>query len=205
MTQSSTLANIFPILKVTHLVDKNSPTSTINLDSEKEPDRPFMTEDIDGLITLYGVAKGDSITFLKNGLVESLSATNISKKDFINLALSNLHELSQEHTKFIGKIEDGMRITTIDWFESSTMLLFQFWNNLQKTTKGKIVVAIPRPNYLLVTNDESQNGIEKLRQTIRDEKANEKIKNSTVERLYIWDNSKWSVYETVKQTAPNRI
>lgn len=198
MTQSSTLANIFPILKGTHLIDKNNLTATISLDNEKDAERPFMTEDIDGLVTLYGVAKGDSITFLKNGLVESLSATNISKKDFINLAFSNLHELSQEHTKFIGNIEDGMRITTIDWFESSTMLLFQFWNNLQKSIKGKIIVAIPRPNYLIVTTSESPNGIEKLRQAILEEKAQEKIINATIERLYVWDNSKWSVYETVK-------
>ena len=115
------------------------------------------------LIILYSEDSPKNIRYFGP---KDLEAAKIDRADLRKLACENLKRL-------LPKIErhgtNGFYMLTAGGdYEASLLLLDSIWSGGQMDVKGEVVVAIPTRDLLLVTGSQNPQGIEKMKQMVKE-------------------------------------
>jgi uncharacterized protein YtpQ (UPF0354 family) len=112
----------------------------------------------DELIVVYAEDMPNNILYLTPGRLEKL---NLKMADLQNLALHNLRKLLP-----IPKVEFAEGVCWIragGSYDTSLLLLDDFWNHAKLHVRGEIVAAIPARNCLVVTGSQDAKKVQALK------------------------------------------
>jgi uncharacterized protein YtpQ (UPF0354 family) len=115
------------------------------------------------LIILYAEDSPKNIRYFSP---KDLEKTHIDRKELRSLACENLKRL-------LPKIErrgaNGLFVLTAGGdYEASLLLFDSIWSDMKKDVQGDVVVAIPNRGLLVVTGSEDGQGIEKMKQIVKE-------------------------------------
>jgi len=157
----TTQDRIVPVIK-SRLWFEGGLQSLSNLGAKEVPEYIYDNFSKD-LFVFYGEDLPGAVRFLMR---KDLEAAGIEREELRALACENLKRL-------LPKIEchgsDGVYMVTAGGtYEASLLLLDGLWNRGQMDVRGDIVLAIPTRDLLLVTGSEYPEGIDKVRQMVKD-------------------------------------
>lgn len=139
------------------------------------------------LIILYAEDSAKNIRYLRP---KDLELAMIERSELRTLACANLKRL-------LPKIErhgtNGLYVITAGGdYEASLLLLDSIWSGSQMDVQGDVVVAIPTRDVLLVTGSQNQQGIEKMKQMVKEASTGGSYR--LTERLFIYRDGKFDEF-----------
>ena len=145
---------------------------------------PFIAD----IFLVYAVDLGDSTMLLD---VAGLKGLDIPIKKLRKLAIDNLKRKTQE----IRRYGDGpvYMLTAGGTFEASLLLVDEIWEQQEDSVPGYLVAGIPCRDTLIYTGSQSAEGIERLRQAVKElyETGGYAISKTLVVR----QKGKWELFE----------
>jgi uncharacterized protein YtpQ (UPF0354 family) len=179
---------IYPILKPS--IPETETSQVIIL---KENEKPIIDTFLADICIAYLIDHENYFTYINNG---QLKNWNIDKANLRKVALINLDKLAKDLAQFHGDSSFAMIVLNGN-IESSLMLSETFWPYVIEITKSKdLVIGIPTKDVLLVTHSGSKNGLDKLRQNVKQifSKGDHPITKWTFRRV----NDKWEKFEYIE-------
>ncbi|MFT7037073.1 MAG: hypothetical protein ACJA2S_005615 [Cyclobacteriaceae bacterium] len=179
---------IYPMLKQT--IPDSDTTPVINL---KDNEKPIIDTYLADIHIAYLIDNENFFTYVNQG---QLIKWNITKDSLSQIALINLDQLANVKAQFHGDSTYAMIILNGN-VEASLMLSDNFWPNISDIVKSKdLIIGIPTRDVLLVTNLDCVDGLEKLRQGVKQtfEQGDHVITKWTFKR----ENGKWIKFEYIE-------
>ena len=180
--------NIYPMLKQTV-----SDTDTSQVIKLRENEKPVIDKYIADVHIAYLIDFDSYFTYVNQG---QLIKWNITKDSLTKTALNNLDNLASGRAQFHGDSIYAM-ITLNGNVEASLMLSDRFWLNISDIIKSNdLIIGIPTRDVLLVTHLNCADGLEKLRQGVKQtyEQGDHKITKWIFKR----ENGKWIKFEYIE-------
>ena len=143
------------------------------------------------LIILYAEDSPKNIRYLGP---KDLELAKIERSELKALACTNLQRL-------LPKIErhgtNGLYMITAGGdYEASLLLLDSIWSGGQMDIKGDIVVAIPTRDLLLVTGSRNAQGIEKVKQMVKEASTGGSYR--LTQKLFVYRNGRFSEFTSAE-------
>ena len=182
------ISRIYPMLKQT--VPDSDTTPVIIL---KESEEPIIDPFIADIHIAYLIEFESFFTYVNQ---RQLAKWNITKDSLRKTALINLDKLANGGANFHGDSTYAM-ITLNGNFEASLLLSDNFWPNIAGIVKSNdLIIGIPTRDVLLVTHQDCIDGLEKLRQGVKQtfEQGDHVITKWTFKR----ENDKWIKFEYIE-------
>ena len=178
---------IYPMLKQT------IPTDTAPVIELKDNEKPIFTDFIADIHIVYLIDFESFFTYVNQW---QLTKWNVTKDSLTKTALINLDNLANGQAQFHGDSTYAM-ITLNGNIEASLILSDKFWPNIYDIVKSNdLIIGIPTRDVLLVTHLNCADGIEKLRQGVKQtyEQGDHVISKWTFKR----ENDKWIKFEYIE-------
>ena len=139
------------------------------------------------LIILYAEDSAKNIRYLAP---KDLELAKIERQELRALACENLKRL-------LPKIErhgtNGLYMLTAGGdYEASLLLLDSIWSGGQMDVNGDVVVAIPSRDLLLVTGSQNPQGIEKVRQMVKEASTGGSYRRT--QKLFVYRNGRFDEF-----------
>jgi uncharacterized protein YtpQ (UPF0354 family) len=133
----------------------------------------------------------DLPTAIKTLSVSDLQDLNIGSDDLRRLAVDNLQRILPEIQKH--GVGPWYMLTAGGDYTASLLLMDWIWQQLQESVEGDLVAAVPSRDVLLFTGSGSNDGIQSVRQKVREihEGGDHVISRTLLRRI----SGKWHVYE----------
>ena len=150
-----TAANIMPVVKDSQwLADINATARARGAEAPVE----FYSEPLaKGLRVFYVIDTPNSIRYVDRNTIE---ASGIAYKDLRSAATANLRRLAAD---LQGAKADGLAFLRLDGnYDSSLLLLDEYWNTANFDLSGDIVVAIPARDFVVITATDEADGMARL-------------------------------------------
>jgi uncharacterized protein YtpQ (UPF0354 family) len=144
------------------------------------------------LIILYAEDSPKNIRYLGP---KDLELAKIERSELRALACQNLKRL-------LPKIErhgtNGLYMITAGGdYEASLLLLDSIWSGGQMEVKGDVVVAIPTRNLLLVTGSRDRQGIEKVKQLVKEASTGQP--HRLTQKLFVHRNGRFGEFTGIAE------
>jgi uncharacterized protein YtpQ (UPF0354 family) len=179
---------IFPMLKQTVFE-----TDTNEIIKLKENDKPVFDNYLADVHIVYLIDFDSFFTYVNQG---QLIKWNVSKDSLNKTAMLNLDNLANGRAQFHGDSTYAMIILNGN-FEASLMLSDRFWPNISDIVKyDELIIGIPTRDVLLVTHSNSPDGLEKLRQGVK--QTYEQGDHVITKWTFIRKNDKWIKLEFIE-------
>lgn len=147
-----------------------------------------------GLIILYAEDLPKNIRYLEP---KDLELAKVQRPELRALACANLKRLLPK-TERHGT--NGIYMITAGGdYEASLLLLDSIWSGGQMDVKGEVVVAIPTRDLLLVTGSQDPQGIEKVRQIVK--QASTSGSYRLTQKLFVYRNGRFSEFTGAEDGA----
>lgn len=139
------------------------------------------------LVIVYAEDSPKNIRYLRP---KDLELAKVQKPELRALACANLQRL-------LPKIErqgtNGLYMITAGGdYEASLILLDSIWSGAQMDVKGEVVVAVPTRDLLLVTGSQDAQGLEKMRQIVKE--ASAKGAYRLTQKLFVYRSGRFSEF-----------
>jgi uncharacterized protein YtpQ (UPF0354 family) len=178
---------IIPVIKDVGYLEEVAITLSQNK-SIKEPIKFVYEKYNNKLIILYGENNENGIAYFSE---ERLKASGLNKDSLLPIALKNL---DAELPKIERKGDEGLYMITAGGnFEASLILQNYMWTKENMPVNGKIVIAIPTRDLLLVTGSNNSDGLKKIKKTAQE--AWESGPYQLLPDLFIWNGKKFEPYK----------
>jgi uncharacterized protein YtpQ (UPF0354 family) len=178
---------IVPVIKDAAYIDEVYLSVLKNDAKAKKPEYVFDQYN-EKLIILYGEDRENGISYI---LKEDFEKTGIKRDSLLPIALRNLDTILP---KIQRQGDNGLfMLTAGGTYEASIILMKSIWTKEQMPVKGKIVIAVPSRDLLLVTGSENKEGIKKIKDL-----ASETVKNGSyylIDDLFVWNGEKFEVFK----------
>ena len=178
---------IVPVIKDAGYLDEIY-LSTLEKNAKAKKPEYLFDQYNEKLIILYGEDGENGISYI---LKDDFEKTGIKRDSLLPIALRNLDAVLPEIQR---QGDDGLfMLTAGGTYEASIILMKSIWTKEQMPVKGKIVIAIPSRDLLLVTGSENKEGIKKIQDL-----ANETVKNGSyhlIPDLFVWNGDKFEVFK----------
>jgi uncharacterized protein YtpQ (UPF0354 family) len=140
------------------------------------------------LVILYAEDSPRNIRYLQS---KDLQAGKIERSELRALACENLKRL-------LPKIErqgaNGVYMFTAGGdYEASLLLLDSLWTNRQADVQGEVVVAVPTRGVLLLTGSRDPQGIEKVKQIVKETWSGGAYR--LTQKLFVYRNGKFQEFK----------
>jgi uncharacterized protein YtpQ (UPF0354 family) len=139
------------------------------------------------LVILYAEDSPKHIRYLEP---KDLESAKIERSELRALACENLKRL-------LPKIErqgaNGLYVITAGGdYDASLLVLDSIWSGGQLDVTGDVVVAVPTRNLLLVTGSQNPEGIEKLRQMVKEASTGGSYR--LTQKLFVYRNGRFTEF-----------
>ena len=148
------------------------------------------------LIILYAEDSPKNIRYLGP---KDLELAKIQRPELRALACANLKRL-------LPKIErhgtNGLYMITAGGdYEASLLLLDSIWSGGEMDVKGEVVVAIPTRDLLLVTGSQNPQGIEKMKQMVKEASTSGSYR--LTQKLFVYRSGRFGEFTSAQHGAAN--
>ena len=185
-TTAINTARIVPVIRNKGWLEKSFQNMrALNVDAQLYP---YYESYLDDMIILYAE---DTPTNMRILVQKDIDALNIKKEDLRSVCSKNLKNVLPSVKK--GNVSGIYLISAGDNYESSLILLDEFWSGHTIEADGDYVVAIPARNILLITSSNNKAAIALLR-TIAGQRFKESPYKIT-DKLLIYKNGSFSEYQ----------
>lgn len=140
------------------------------------------------LIVAYVEDLGSRVRFINS---DDLKKANVERKDLWEFSVNNLRKTLTD-VKKVGE-NGSYELTSCDNYESSTILLKEYWDKSKFDIDGDFVVAIPNHNIIYITGTNNKKGIEDVKAKTKESYAT--VGHPLSPYIFKWNGKKFEKYE----------
>ena len=144
---------------------------------------PIIKNLYEDLILCFVVDKVDRYEILQNKILTENS--HLDKNVLHQVSVNALIEEIGENIKINGNPDHIIMVTAGGNFESSIILIENFWEQIHQITKSNVIIAIPTTDLLFICKEENQEAIDKLKEITKRYFENPETKGLLSKALYL--------------------
>lgn len=186
-TDSINISRIVPVIKDKNYITDIEKSLSEKGDVESNTDLVFEKYN-EELIVVFAEDQEKSIKYFS---IEDLIKTGFPRDNLLEKSVSNLKQILPEiqsvgDSGLFGLLAGGV-------YESSLILFESIWNKDNFDVKGDIVIAIPTRDLLFVTGSQDFNGLDNVRENIKE--SFEIGSYFLTTELFIWTGKKFEIFK----------
>ncbi len=161
--------------------------------SDKSSDRPVTMPFVADLVVAYSF---DLPQIFQSVMQRDLTRLGMSVESLHERAIRNLME-HMPPIEYVGDPEEPSVLALKCGYdmEACMLLVPEYWNAASANLpNGKLVVAVPMRNLVLLTSSASMSGLEVLREVIRQASLVEDRTHNLSKSLLVWGEGRWTEF-----------